>query len=73
MSGTRYEALLKVCDMACANATTTGADHRSEFWETLALALEDDCPRQSQAAVTVAAELRRAERARIEFLTLIQG
>jgi hypothetical protein len=67
----RYEALLKVCDMACAQAAATGADSRSEFYRTLAAALEDDCPEQSASAARVAESLATAEAARGHFLTLL--
>ena len=57
---TRYTALLRVCDMACAFASEHGADQRPEFFDTLSAALEDDCPQQSQAATRAAHSLRLA-------------
>lgn len=68
---TRYHALLRVCDMACAHAAATGADHTPDFFATLAVALEDDCPMQSAAAGGTAAKLREAEDARAHFFQLV--
>jgi hypothetical protein len=68
---TRYEALLKMCDMACAHASATGADQRPEFFETMAAALEDDCPNQARAALLTASSLRRAIQDREQLLSLL--
>jgi len=67
----RFTALLKVCDMACAQAAATQADQRAEFWETLAIALDDDCPEQAETARRLANTLRIAEGQRESFLALI--
>lgn len=67
----RYHALLKVCDLACAHATTTGADRTPEFWETIAAALQDDCPTQSRAATSIAATLRAEDMVRSHFFKLL--
>lgn len=64
----RYEALLRVCDMACAHASATHADQRPELFETLSVALSDDCPAQSAAAADTARRLRVAVESRDQFL-----
>jgi hypothetical protein len=69
---TRYSALIRVCDWACAYAAEHGADSRPEFFETLSAALHDDCPQQSQAAGRVAASMRVAHHDRATFVHLIQ-
>lgn len=68
---TRYSALIRVCDWACAYAATQGADSRPEFFETLSAALHDDCPDHSLAANRVAASLRAASENRAAFIRLI--
>lgn len=70
-SPSRYHSLLKVCDLACAHAATTQADQHAEFWDTIASALSDDCPQQSQAATSLANSLRIADAQRAELLKLI--
>lgn len=69
---TRYHALLKVCDLAIAEATRTGADQRPELWDTISAALQDDCPKQADAALRVAKQLRALEDERRTLLSLIQ-
>ncbi len=68
---TRYSALIRLCDWACAYAAEHGADSRPEFFETLSAALHDDCPDHSQAAERVAASLRTAGEDRAAFVHLI--
>lgn len=71
MNLTRYEALIRICDMACAHAAATQADQRPEFYDTLSAALEDDCPRQAEAAQHVADALRSTMKQRADFLKLL--
>jgi hypothetical protein len=70
---TRYHALLKVCDLACAHAAATGADRTPDFWDTISAALVDDCPDQSRAAHRIARDLSSADRAKVHFFKLIPG
>lgn len=69
----RYYALLKVADLALAQADATHTADRPDLWDTIAVALQDDCPAQSDAAARVAVQLRRVQAERQEFLALIQG
>ncbi len=61
---TRYHALLKIGGIACAKAIETGDASRPEFWQTLSIALEDDCPEQSKSAAAVAACIAETDSAR---------
>lgn len=56
---TRYEALLKVCDMACKRAEYTGEINSPIFFDVLAAALHDDCPQQALQAERHADAMRR--------------
>lgn len=67
----RYHALLKVCDLACANAVTTGADRTPDFWVTISVALQDDCPEQSKAAVRIASSLHNLDQSKGHFFKLL--
>ena len=68
----RYQALVRVCDMACAHAAATGADSRPDFFELLAVALSDDCPKQAEAAHQTAHHMRIAADCREQFLATLQ-
>ncbi len=68
----RYHALLKIAELACAQAAQTGAAAQPEFWQTLAVALEDDCPAQSGDAALVAGHLATAERSRADFFNPLE-
>jgi len=69
----RYHALLKVCDFACAQAASTGADRTPEFWQIISEALEDDCRAQAQAAARIAGSLRLAADDKARFFQLLPG